>query len=101
MLYWANRRQKSLAYTRWGDRLTEFLESRPAAAAFLKFTFEFANTFTMRESSGIIDDYVRGEGTPWYTLRRSCGIEMIPATDDITKPRIRDEIELGESGSIN
>ena len=30
-----------------GDSLKEFLETRPAAAAFLKFISEFANTFTM------------------------------------------------------
>ena len=43
-----------------GDSLKDFLESRPEAAAFLKFIFEFVNTFTMRGSSGIIDDYARG-----------------------------------------
>ena len=41
-------------------RVKEFLEIRPDDASFLKFIFEFANTFTIRESSGITDGYARG-----------------------------------------
>ena len=66
-----------------GDGLEKFLESRPAAGAFVRVIYTFMNMYTIDGCWQMIDDYARNEGTTWAVMREACGVSEVVAPPNI------------------
>ena len=61
-----------------GDTLKNFLEARPAAAAFFNIIYAYMNNHTMEESRNTIDRYARKEGATWRITGEACYLPTKP-----------------------
>ena len=71
------------------DTLKEFLESGPAALAFIRVLYKYMNDNTIEESVRRLDRYSRREGTTWRIMRESCNLSphQLIASPDVIDPK--------------
>ena len=76
-----------------GDALKSFLEIRPAAAAFFRLIYDFANLHTIDECRQMIEDYARNEETTWGVMRDACNLDKVRGETEIPTPHIVEEVD--------
>ena len=78
---------------RKGDTLKKFLESGPAALAFIRALYRYMNDNATKESRGEIDIYARSDGATWRVIREACGLSIQKPPVDLGNPLVVDPDE--------